>query len=315
MQKKIIAVLLVLASLFVVGCSSNEGDEVVTIAPPATSTPAPTTAAPTVAPTVEPTPEAYVSPYTDKIAALQAENSDCIGWIAIPGTNIDKGIMYGEDFYYSDHNEQKEKIVSGSVYSHYNALTQNVVITAHNSRVSKTMFHELHHVQEVNMGETNCAYDDCNAELDKATLPDFSTVEGRTWDVSVFGIDAQWEIFAMYETEEDEPVKTLEYNTWWPYGDNGETSYYLTDKADIQEWIDYQLERSDYDFGVTATTEDQFLTIYTCGDYSDSSDAQSRLYFFLKQVNPVSTLYGGGTADAAATPAADAAEATATPAA
>ena len=71
-------------------------------------------------------------------------------------------------------------------------------------------------------------------------------------------------------------------------------------------------------FGASEATfgyADTYLTIYTCGDYSDSSDAQSRLYFFLKQVNPVSTLYGGGTADAAATPAADAAEATATPAA
>ena len=64
---------------------------------------------------------------------------------------------------------------------------------------------------------------------------------------------------------------------------------------------------------MTATPEDQFLTIYTCGDNHDSDEAQSRLYFFLKQVNPVSTLYGGG---AAATDAAAAStEATATPAA
>ncbi len=309
MQKKIIAVLLALAAILAVGCSSGQTEEVVTIEPPAsTATPAAETT-PTVAPTVEPTPEPYISPYTDKLAALQAENSDCIGWIAIPGTNIDKGIMYGDNWYYSNHNEKKEEIESGAVYSHYNVLTQNIVITAHNSRVSKTMFHELHHVQEVNLGKTNCAYAKCNAALDKATLPDFSTVEGRTWDVSVFGIDAQWEIFSMYETLEDEPAKTLEYNTWWP----GETNYHLTDKADIQEWIDYQLERSQYDFGVTATPEDQFLTIYTCGDNHDSDEAQSRLYFFLKQVNPVSTLYGGG---AAATDAAAAStEATATPAA
>ena len=199
MQKKIIAVLLALTAILAVGCSSGQTEEVVTIEPPAsTATPAAETT-PTVAPTVEPTPEPYISPYTDKLAALQAENSDCIGWIAIPGTNIDKGIMYGDNWYYSNHNEKKEEIESGAVYSHYNVLTQNIVITAHNSRVSKTMFHELHHVQEVNLGKTNCAYAKCNAALDKATLPDFSTVEGRTWDVSVFGIDAQWEIFSMYE--------------------------------------------------------------------------------------------------------------------
>lgn len=161
MQKKIIAVLLALTAILAVGCSSGQTEEVVTIEPPAsTATPA---ATPTVAPTVEPTPEPYISPYTDKIAALQAENSDCIGWIAIPGTNIDKGIMYGDNWYYSEHNEKKEEVESGAVYSHYNVLTQNIVITAHNSRVSKTMFHELHHVQEVNLGKTNCAYAKCNA--------------------------------------------------------------------------------------------------------------------------------------------------------
>ncbi len=205
--------------------------------------------------------------------------------------------MYGDKWYYANHNEEKKEVESGAVYSHYSALTQNIVITAHNSRVSKTMFHELHHVQEVNMGKTNCAYKKCNAVLDKAALPDFSTPEGRIWDVSAFGIDAQWEIFAMYETDAKESGKTLVYNTWYT---EQSTYYGPTGEAEIKKWIDYQIGRSDYDFGVTATPKDQFMTIYTCGDNSDSDvkNAQSRLYFFLKQVNPVSTLYG-----ASATPA------------
>ena len=295
-MKKAIAILLALAAVLAVGCSSGDPEQVVIDVPnptPGTATTAPV--APTTAPTPEPSPE-YVSPYTDKIETLKAENSDCIGWITIPGTNIDKAIMYGDNWYYANHNEEKKEIESGAVYSHYNVRTQNVVITAHNSRVSKTMFHELHHVQEVNMGKSNCAYKKCNAALDKATLPDFSTVEGRTWDVSVFDINAQWEIFAMYEVDAKEPEKTLYYNTWYPA-----TKYAFQPESpeEIQEWIDYQLERSDYDFGVAVTPQDQFLTIYTCGDNHDSDDAQSRLYFFLKQVNPVSTLYGGGAAPAA----------------
>lgn len=295
MHKKIIAILLVLVAVLAVGCTPGEPEQVTIDVPNPTAAPA-TTAAPAATPTPEATP-AYVSPYTEKVAAQKEKNSDCIGWIALPGTNIDKAIMYGDNWYYATHNEDKKEIVSGAVYSHYNQLTQNVVITAHNSRSSKTMFHELHHVQEVNLGKTNCAYKKCNAALDKATLPDFSTVAGRTWDVSVFGIDAQWEIFSMYETDAKEPNKTLEYNTWFP----GKTNYHLTDKKEIQEWIDYQLGRSQFDFGVTATPQDQFLTIYTCGDNHDSDTAQSRLYFFLKQVNPVSTLYGGGAASSAAT--------------
>lgn len=299
MQKKIIAVLLALAALLAVGCSGGT-EQVVIEMPEPTKTPASVAPTPTAEPTPTP-PPAYVSPYTDKISALKAKNSDCIGWIAIPGTNIDKAIMYGDNWYYASHNEDKKEIESGAVYSHYSALTQNVVITAHNSRTSKTMFHETHHVQEVNLGKTNCAYKKCNAALDKATLPDFSTEAGRTWDISVFGIDAQWEIFSMYEVDAKEPEKTLYYNTWYP---TTKHAFQPKTAAEIQEWIDHQIGRSQFDFGVTATPQDQFLTIYTCGDNHDSDTAQSRLYFFLKQVNPVSALYGGNAAapNAAAVP-------------
>ncbi len=298
MQKKIIAILLALVALLAVGCGGGEAEQVVIEMPTPTQTPA-VASTPSAPPSAEPTPEppaAYVSPYTEKLAALKAKNSDTIGWIAIPGTNIDKGILYADKWFYANHNEEKKEVESGAVYSHYSALTQNIVITAHNSRVSKTMFHELHHVQEVNLGKTNCAYKKCNATLDKTTLPDFSTPEGRTWDISAYGIDAKWELFAMYEVDAKEPEKTLYYNTWFPT-----TKYAFTPKndAEITEWIENQIGRSQYDFGVTATPQDQFLTIYTCGDNHDSDNATSRLYFFLKQVNPVSTLYG-----ASATPAA-----------
>lgn len=302
MTKKVAAVLLAAVTVFAMGCFAKEPEQVVINVPQPVETPAQPTVAPAVVQTPEPLPTeppapAYVSPYTEKIAALQAKNKDCIGWISVPGTNIDKGIMYGDSWFYSNHNEEKKEIVSGAVYSHYSALTQNVVITAHNSRSSKTMFHELHHVQEVNLGKTNCAYKKCNTELDKNVLPDFSTVEGRTWDISVFGVDAQWEIWAMYEVKANESAKTLYYNTWYP-----STKYAFQPKnaSDVQEWIDYQLGRSDYSFGVSVTPEDQFMTLYTCGDNHDSDTAQSRLYLFLKQVNPVSTLYGAGGAESTA---------------
>lgn len=296
MHKKLIALLLAFTALVAVGCGKSEPDQVVIVPEPTIAAPVTTPEAP-AEPTPEPTPEplpAYVSPYTEKLKALQAKNSDCIGWIAIPGTNIDKGIMYADGWYYSSRNEAKEKSTAGSVYAHYNALTQNIVVTAHNSRVSKTMFHELHHVQEVNLGKTNCAYSKCKAELNKATLPDFSTVEGRTWDISAYGIDAQWEIFAMYEVDAKESAKTLIYNTWYPVAtDSSGYTFVPKNAAEITEWYEKQISRSQYDFGVSVTPQDQFMTIYTCGDNHDSDDAQSRLYFFLKQVNPVSTLYGG----------------------
>ena len=174
-------------------------------------------------------------------------------------------------------------------------------MTAHNARVSKTMFHQLHHIQEVNLGKEKCAYKKCAEKLDASTLPNFSTEVGRIWDISVCGIDAQWEVWAMYEVDKNEPESTLFYNTW--YAPAGE-KYVPQNAEEIQKWIDKQLERTEYKFNVTPGTSDQFLTIYTCGDNHDSDTAQSRLYFFLRQVNPSSTKFGGTAAATETTPAA-----------
>ena len=70
-----------------------------------------------------------------------------------------------------------------------------------------------------------------------------------------------------------------------------------------QEEVD-SLKRSQMDLGVTPSTTDQFLTIYTCGDNHDSDTATSRLYFFLRQVEPASTKFGGTAAATETTPAA-----------
>jgi len=297
-MKKVLAIALV-AAFLMAGCSTPQNEVVEVVVPENEATPTPEA---TATATPEPAAATYVYPQADKLAEAVASNGDTVGWITIPGTNIDYPIMFGEDWYYSNHNSKKEKAESGSVYSHMNLLSyehyktdQNLVVTAHNSRSSKTMFHELHHVQEVNLGKANCAYEKCAAALNSATLPDFSTTDGRTWDISVCGISAKWEVWAMYEVAKDEDEDTLYYNTWFPSGD--EKKFVPKSGTDVQKWIDYQTGRSQYDFkalGVTPTTNDQFLTLYTCGDNHDSSTAQSRLYFFLRQVEPASAKFKDG---------------------
>ena len=224
---------------------------------------------------------------------------------------------------YYNMDSSKKKSELGSVYMHFNVASadaagvgQNLIVTAHNNRVAYSkgkyengFFHELHHIQSVNEGKTNCGYDEkgrtCPVTLDSGTLPNLMTPEGRTWDISVDGIDAQWEVWAFYEVKKNEPGSTLYYNTWWPY-DNKDVKYTFKkpDTAFVQEWINKQLERSEVNLGITPSTSDQFMTIYTCGDNHDSSDAQSRLYFFLRQVNPASTKFGGTAAATETTPAA-----------
>ena len=314
-MKKILAIAMAALTLLAVGCS-KPAEEVITIE--TVNTPAPVVT-PNV-PEVTPTPEVFVPSYTEKIAAKKAKNDETIGWIAIPGTVIDFPIMFdtkGGLGYYKLNDEGKESEL-GSVYAHFNIASadsmgvgQNLIVTAHNNRVAYAkgnyangFFHELHHIQSVNTGKTNCGFDEndrtCPVTLDAATLPNFSTPEGRIWEISFDGIDAEWEVWAMYEVKEDEPESTLYYNTWWPTDyDKADYEYEEADAAFIQKWIDKQISRSEYAFGTTPAVTDQFMTIYTCGDNHDSKDAQSRLYFFLRQVNPVSTKFGGGAAEAA----------------
>lgn len=310
-MKKFLAFAMAALTLIAAGCA-KPSDEVITIETINTPEPVVTPAAPEVTPE----PEVFESSYTEKIAAQKAKNDETVGWISIPGTHIDYPIMFdtkGALGYYKLNDEGKESEL-GSVYCHFNVASadsmgvgQNLIITAHNNRVAYSkgnyengFFHELHHIQSVNTGKTNCGYDEkertCPVTLDAATLPDFSTTEGRTWEISIDGIDAKWEVWAMYEVDKNEPESTLYYNTWWPTNNSDADYKFQEPDADfVQKWIDKQISRSEYSFGTTPAVTDQFMTIYTCGDNHDSSDAQSRLYFFLRQVNPVSTKFGGGT--------------------
>ena len=327
-MKKLVALVMTALCLLAVGCSKQEDDQIIDVVVPSTPeavvTPVPTPEQPEETPA-----PAYTAPYAQEYADAKAANADTVGWIRVPGTVIDFPIMHGvydnDLFYYTSHLPDKSKNKLGSVYSHFGedgyatyGTSQNIVVTAHNNRkeygVKKDhaggRFHELHHIQAANLGKTKCGYDEggdkkCTVELDANALPNLKTPEGRTWDVSIFGIDAQWEVWAFYEVKKNEPGSTLYYNTWWPY-DNKDVKYTFKkpDTAFVQEWINKQLERSEVNLGITPSTSDQFMTIYTCGDNHDSSDAQSRLYFFLRQVNPASTKFGGTAAATETTPAA-----------
>ena len=223
--------------------------------------------------------------YGEKIEEVKQLNDDIAGWIKIDGTDIDHPIMYHKEHsFYNTHDYLGDSSEHGSVYTFYGNLTKNNVITAHNMRKAKTnrMFHDLHHVQEYNMGETECQTKYCSDALTDA-LPDFSTYGGRVWTISIHGLEAQWEIFSMYETYDGEDELTLYNNVWWPNTYRGATYWKETDE-EIQEWIDYQLERSDYEFSANPTIEDLFITLVTCGTEYDHGSGQSRLYIFLKKL-------------------------------
>ena len=207
-----------------------------------------------------------------KVASARRINSDTLGWIKVPGTNVDEPILYGANWYYANHNIYKKKSYEG-VYPFSGRISKNVVIFGHNLRGSSSVFHQLHHLQEAALGYGKCQSGSCGRSLSSSLKDWYKTSAGRTWNISIFG-KQKWEVFAMYEVKAKEPIATLR-NNWNLSGSNGT----------VQKWIDYQLNRSEINFGVPVTDKDQLMTLITCGTNYDSATANSRLFVFLKNVD------------------------------
>lgn len=84
----------------------------------------------------------------DKVKILQKENSDIVGWLEIPNTNISYPVLQGTDnSYYMYHNYKKEKSNDGSLFLDksydWNKPSTNLLIYGHNNRGSEEMFVEL----------------------------------------------------------------------------------------------------------------------------------------------------------------------------
>lgn len=275
--------------------------------PKPTNTPRPT-ATPSPTPSPSPTPEPYLvsdnglvlyredpnfskmysfynnTSYYKSYSDVDTNSTNCkdvVGWFCMPFTGIQNKtrsddyapdytwskrasyrieypIMYDGDLaYYNTHNENGEESDSGSLYAYTKVPTKNLVMEGHNARGTRTRFHHLHSLQNYLKACKNRG----------AALPDL------TFNISLFGY-WEWQVFAMYETGENEPQYTYIYNR--------STGCF----NQVQKWIDTQLEKSEIDFGVEVSRDDRFLTLITCGDYYHSSnpDAQNKLYIFLKYV-------------------------------
>lgn len=232
-------------------------------------------------------PDRITGYYTDAYTEAVNANKDTVGYITIPKTNISYPIMFDATgkWYYNDHTFDKESADSGSIYAYYYGSPErrNTVFTGHNSRPSGTMFHQLHHIQEFNLGNATCAQTKyCGKEL--TNLPDLTVYSNRVWTVYLYGREQRWEVFAMYETEGNgkEDYKTFLDNIWWPYGDD---VYKKETDESIQAWIDKQIELSQIKFDTKVTLEDKYLTVFTCGNEHDDSSNWARLYYFFKLVD------------------------------
>lgn len=258
--------------------------------------------APTPVPTPKPTPTppvraADVEDYASKIEAVKAYNPDVVGYVTVHGTHIDFPIMKAkEDFYYNYHTDKLEKSAHGSIYSYYNAPQKDCfyAITGNNcNRLAqkepentRTLFHDLHHIYEYAMGESECR--GCAQPLTD-TLPDLRLPEGQLWKISIHGEDGLWQLFSVYETTEETEDENLDIRydaIWW---NHGETEWVSSQDdfcsptqfsdEEIQEWVERHKARSAIDFSIEVPEKAKLLSVHTGGIHG-SSKGENIFYFF-----------------------------------
>ena len=192
------------------------------------------TPAPSSTPPPTPTPVPYV--ISDQLAEVRAKNPDAVGWLTIPGTRIDDPVVCGTDNdFYLKHDYLGNKDIAGAIYQDFrNAGSfsdRHSILYGHNMK-DGTMFHNLRYFKE----------EDFTRENNRIIL---ETLDGMT----------EWQVFASYVMTTDFYVIQTIFS-----GD-----------AEYQKFIDTLIEKSDFDYGIDVTAEQQILTLLTCSYEVDNA--------------------------------------------
>lgn len=168
------------------------------------------------------------------IVALKELNDETVGWLNVPGTNIDYPVVKAKDnAYYLKHNFKKEKDYNGWVFMNYlnsaEMLDKNTIIFAHNRYYSNIMFGTLNKVGKKawyqNIKENLITYSDINKEM-------------------------KWEVFAAYTV---------------PVTDDYLVTNFSTDE-EFNKFIQMIRGRSIINSDLEIKSTDKILTLSTCAD-------------------------------------------------
>ena len=163
---------------------------------------------------------------------LYKQNKDTVGWLNVPGTNINYPVVKGNDNdYYIRHSFDKSYNKAGWIFADYrnnfDGNDINTIIYGHNRRDGSMFW----------------------------TLKD--TLKSSWWNnkdnhiISFITNDEiqKYQVFSVYEVEKEE--------------------YYITtdfESTDLQEFINTIKSRSKHNFKVDVTTDDKILTLSTCSN-------------------------------------------------
>ena len=172
-----------------------------------------------------------------KVEELKKQNSDIVGWLEIPNTNINYPVLQGTDNeYYMKHNYKKQKSKNGSIFltKDYNweIPSSNLLIFGHNLN-NGTMFQELLQYSKKSFYE-------------KHPKIRFTTVND----------DSEYEIISVLKTR-----------VFYQSEKNVFRYYYFVNAETEQEYNDFIKNAkmaSLYNIDTTAKFGDQLITLSTC---------------------------------------------------
>ena len=168
------------------------------------------------------------------LSELQAQNSDTVGWIQIPGTQISYPLMHtSDDSYYLNHTFSKKLNSAGSIFmetlNNGDFSDLHTIIYGHNMK-NGSMFAGL---KEYSSASYLVAHPNVYIDLTDGTHA--------------------YQIFSVYEAEADSDSYTIGFAPDETY----------------EEYLKTIKGRSLYDTSVTVTKEDSIITLSTCTKHGE----------------------------------------------
>ena len=168
-------------------------------------------------------------------ADLKKTNSDTVGWIQVPGTNVNYPfVQSGDNKYYLTHSFKKTINDAGWVFLDYRnngSLSDNNNIIYDHGRLDGTMFGSLH-------GTLKSSW--------------YSNTENHVIKISTESYNSLWQIFSIYRIPTTNDYIKVNFTT----------------DSEYQDWLNMIAGRSNISFGTTVSASDRVLTLSTC--YNDN---------------------------------------------
>lgn len=191
-------------------------------------------------------------------AALYAKNNDFIGWLNIPGTNVDYPVMQTDDNdYYLHRNFDRQEVFEGTLFADYrgkitpDGMPQNTVIYGHNMLLKYQFSALQNYKKDIEF-------------LKMSPVIEFNTLYGN----------AKYKIISVFLVNWlPKDGEVFRYNS----------TNYFKNQSEFFDFVLECMDRSLYETGVDVEYGDEFLTLSTC-DMSTYMDL--RLVVVARKVRP-----------------------------